>query len=716
MIFKRGKFASQEFIRNSGAFQENKRKSGRPFRLSNGQREKFLPPSSRIGSRSHARLPPFRNDGAQRRSGPRLTSQEACINASTSSDYLASKSTSSSLDSLSSTSIPTSDPTSSISTHFSSAQLKHYERSDPLSSHSISADTADIESSFDRISLEKFTAAQHDRREIHPNKCAGNNLMWMNNEHDTDAKVSRPSFVYKMSRESKINKQHSANINLGKLDSSMGNNGSLPSLDSTTNTASSNTIIASSSFMSTPVKTHFQNGNPSLASPTISIIRKCEVPSIQNMQAEDKTSIDKSDHSVCGQIVENVEVAKMCTMSLRARFPSWKIIVDDNDYNYDVNGSENGMNRDDAKINDAETPPKQKLRTRQIMESNNGQLSSFVSTPRGNSSGSDTMAELMEKANAATGQKVDQIKAHSASDVIDGEINIMETEADKDNAVEEEEKMENQDDNALGRMVFPRKSLLQVPNYNLDSDFCERVPAALFDSQLYHNSKLMLEHGAADRNSSSAGARLFRQPRKSLAMIFATLGDNLGLSESPASRQHHYLARRQRTNSAISSQSFRVDYAEHEQVEKLDGVGTAAAGALEKKTRKNEYPSLCRGNEMSWKNADLEANRQLSTGSDEDDGLGARSLFIVDILCCTCCTRNDEEEEYLSLIENHKLARMVTLLAVLTILGLVLAYIIRSVTEDSTPDLLNRHEGRNALRQSFTSAQLSNSAPSSHPA
>ncbi|CAH8621858.1 unnamed protein product [Schistosoma margrebowiei] len=59
--------------------------------------------------------------------------------------------------------------------------------------------------------------------------------------------------------------------------------------------------------------------------------------------------------------------------------------------------------------------------------------------------------------------------------------------------------------------------------------------------------------------------------------------------------------------------------------------------------------------------------------------------ILVDLLCCTCCTNSDDEDEaYSNLIENHRLARIVTMGAILTILGLIFAYIIRSATETQT--------------------------------
>ncbi|KAH8856229.1 hypothetical protein KSF78_0009076 [Schistosoma japonicum] len=69
-------------------------------------------------------------------------------------------------------------------------------------------------------------------------------------------------------------------------------------------------------------------------------------------------------------------------------------------------------------------------------------------------------------------------------------------------------------------------------------------------------------------------------------------------------------------------------------------------------------------------------NTMLSTNTTVD-----RSI-LVDLLCCTCCTNSDDEDEaYSNLIENHRLARIVTMGAILTILGLIFAYIIRSATE-----------------------------------
>ncbi|BHF84007.1 hypothetical protein SprV_0902715700 [Sparganum proliferum] len=61
-------------------------------------------------------------------------------------------------------------------------------------------------------------------------------------------------------------------------------------------------------------------------------------------------------------------------------------------------------------------------------------------------------------------------------------------------------------------------------------------------------------------------------------------------------------------------------------------------------------------------------------------------FIVLDLICCACC-RQPRANEYSNLIENHRLARIVTLVAVLTILGLVLTYIIRSAIEPAaTPD------------------------------
>ncbi|VDL88192.1 unnamed protein product, partial [Schistocephalus solidus] len=63
-------------------------------------------------------------------------------------------------------------------------------------------------------------------------------------------------------------------------------------------------------------------------------------------------------------------------------------------------------------------------------------------------------------------------------------------------------------------------------------------------------------------------------------------------------------------------------------------------------------------------------------------------FVVLDLICCACC-RQPRANEYSNLIENHRLARIVTLVAVLTILGLVLTYIIRSAIEPpASPDPL----------------------------
>ncbi|KAF5401284.1 hypothetical protein PHET_05146 [Paragonimus heterotremus] len=212
-----------------------------------------------------------------------------------------------------------------------------------------------------------------------------------------------------------------------------------------------------------------------------------------------------------------------------------------------------------------------------------------------------------------------------------------------------------------------------------------------------------------DSVSQKVHPSMLRQPRKSLALIFSNLSSNLGFTQthperttslqlgSPRSSGSMESGNRQAKNSFTTSIPLTGDNLAELPGSKLLRAkrGHSTVIQLGKVDSSDlNYANgdvghrLERGRTITSVNRESEVNvlntsplRSANTHDCLTGELSAdRSLF-VDLLCCTCCTQVDEEEDYSHLIENHKLARFITMAAVLTILGLILAYIIRSALE-----------------------------------
>ncbi|XP_018653624.1 hypothetical protein Smp_033200 [Schistosoma mansoni] len=166
------------------------------------------------------------------------------------------------------------------------------------------------------------------------------------------------------------------------------------------------------------------------------------------------------------------------------------------------------------------------------------------------------------------------------------------------------------------------------------------------------------------RNSS-----LLANPRKSLAMIFSQISNNLGFTQETSTE---YLD--EGIRSSVSSQRlmdrgiFNTIIGGNQNQHRTSGsIGTLSNVHYNKSNNPNTILTSNNNNTMSPTTTTVD-----------------RSI-LVDLLCCTCCTNSDDEDEaYSNLIENHRLARIVTMGAILTILGLIFAYIIRSATETQT--------------------------------
>ncbi|OON21768.1 hypothetical protein X801_02334, partial [Opisthorchis viverrini] len=215
-----------------------------------------------------------------------------------------------------------------------------------------------------------------------------------------------------------------------------------------------------------------------------------------------------------------------------------------------------------------------------------------------------------------------------------------------------------------------------------------------------------------------SGSAMLRQPRKSLAMIFNNLSNNLGFipknssktaTSSPVQSQVT-LAPTDQDQSTPSSipPSVRASLMEltgskllkdrrgHStliQIGKTDSTEqnlTYINGDVCRRPERGRLGTLIgtSSNRGSETNPTTIANFGAQRAYLQGDTTAERSL-IVDLLCCTCCTKVEEEEAYANLIENHRLARVITLAAVLTILGLILAYIIRSAIEAPQSDQTN---------------------------
>ncbi|VDP59459.1 unnamed protein product [Schistosoma curassoni] len=164
---------------------------------------------------------------------------------------------------------------------------------------------------------------------------------------------------------------------------------------------------------------------------------------------------------------------------------------------------------------------------------------------------------------------------------------------------------------------------------------------------------------------------ILTNPRKSLAMIFSQISNNLGFTQETSINYSN-----ERIRSSVSSQRLM----------ERSIFNTIIGGNPNQHRTSGSIGTLSNVhyNKSNNPNTILTSNNNTSNTMSPTTTTVDRSI-LVDLLCCTCCTNSDDEDEaYSNLIENHRLARIVTMGAILTILGLIFAYIIRSATETQT--------------------------------
>ncbi|KAA3674340.1 uncharacterized protein DEA37_0004890 [Paragonimus westermani] len=212
-----------------------------------------------------------------------------------------------------------------------------------------------------------------------------------------------------------------------------------------------------------------------------------------------------------------------------------------------------------------------------------------------------------------------------------------------------------------------------------------------------------------DSTSQKFYPSMLRQPRKSLALIFSNLSSNLGFTQTQPERTTSLQLGSARSSDSTESGNHQAKNSSTIPIPLTPGSLADLPGSKLLRAKRGHSTVIQLGkvdsSDLNYANGDvghrLERGRTVTSVNRESEvnvlntsplrsantpdcltgELSAdRSLF-VDLLCCTCCTQVDEEEDYSHLIENHKLARFITMAAVLTILGLILAYIIRSALE-----------------------------------
>ncbi|KAF7261621.1 hypothetical protein EG68_00991 [Paragonimus skrjabini miyazakii] len=212
-----------------------------------------------------------------------------------------------------------------------------------------------------------------------------------------------------------------------------------------------------------------------------------------------------------------------------------------------------------------------------------------------------------------------------------------------------------------------------------------------------------------DSVSQKVHPSMLRQPRKSLALIFSNLSSNLGFTHTQPERTTSLQLGSPRSSGSMESGNRQTKNSSTTSIPPIVGSLAELPGSKLLRAKRGHSTVIQLGkvdsSDLNYANGDvghrLERGRTITSVNRESEvnvlntsplrsanthdclagELSAdRSLF-VDLLCCTCCTQVDEEEDYSHLIENHKLARFITMAAVLTILGLILAYIIRSALE-----------------------------------
>lgn len=239
------------------------------------------------------------------------------------------------------------------------------------------------------------------------------------------------------------------------------------------------------------------------------------------------------------------------------------------------------------------------------------------------------------------------------------------------------------------------------------------------------------------RNSS-----ILTNPRKSLAMIFSQISNNLGLTQEtlteypnehyspnfrlntriPSGKRLKQIITKHNTNNSNNDNStnydnaiFNPDAETHKKSSRssfiqqhkdfnLDNnnnntIGIRSSISSQRLMERNIFNTIIGGNPNQHRTSGSLSNIHYNKSNNPNTILTSNSnnntmspttttmdrSILVDLLCCTCCTNSDDEDEaYSNLIENHRLARIVTMGAILTILGLIFAYIIRSATETQT--------------------------------
>ncbi|KAK4467367.1 hypothetical protein MN116_008862 [Schistosoma mekongi] len=267
-----------------------------------------------------------------------------------------------------------------------------------------------------------------------------------------------------------------------------------------------------------------------------------------------------------------------------------------------------------------------------------------------------------------------------------------------------------------------------LTQFNNDEAFYE------VHQQLQHHHHEQQQKSVEKHRSSS----ILTNSRKSLAMIFSQISNNLGFTQQTSSeysndrytsniplttklssdkRFSHIISKLNinnnnnnnifSTNTAVHGKSSRTSLSQQPKQLSYDDVNTIGVHSSDSSQHlmdRSIYNTLINGNQQDQHrtsssistitnihyNKSINPNTALAGNSSSNNNNNTilstnttvdRSI-LVDLLCCTCCTNSDDEDEaYSNLIENHRLARIVTMGAILTILGLIFAYIIRSATE-----------------------------------
>ncbi|CAH8599820.1 unnamed protein product [Heterobilharzia americana] len=416
-----------------------------------------------------------------------------------------------------------------------------------------------------------------------------------------------------------------------------------------------------------PINEQLNNDNHSLCS-----ILNDDTDSQLNRESIDETR----------QINNEKRRVNKLKLSLSARFPGWGVITDDDEDDDDDNVATNMNNTQcDQKLTLVEKPIEQTV---------------------------SKNLESKKKDEDIQGEKKQEKKASST------DLNKNDT---KNNS----------------SPVLPLKSQSNTDQYTSSrmSNITDITTEQPYYQQHHHlhesQYQLPLQKSIEKHRSSS----ILTQPRKSLAMIFSQISNNLGFTpqstaSSPSPQypddqyvsqftlNSHSIPRRKwsnhitikRNNSQITEnilnteqlvdnylksppssyqhhksfdESIRANDTSNQRLIERGILNTLMSGNHHRQSRNNS--SIGTMSNIHLNKSGSQLNATLASGNNTMSTSVDRSI-IVDLLCCTCCTNSDEEDEaYSNLIENHRLARIVTMGAILTILGLIFAYIIRSATE-----------------------------------